>query len=650
MSLSLEQSIPLAYPEAFPATYPKLNFSTYLGGNETDRGYDIAVSADGSCYVTGATQSADFPILNAYFNFSNKTDAFVAKFSPNGELLWSTFLGGSYYDTCFDIAVGSDGSCYVIGETESNDFPTLNAYNSTFGGFLDAFIAKFSSSGSLLWSTYLGGNDYDHCRGVAVANDGSCYITGSTESSDFPTKNAYDSSFNGGLYGDVFVAKFSASGFLLWSTYLGGSEEDYGHSIAIASDNSCYLSGFTSSNDFPTLNAYDSTCEGIDAFVTKFSASGVIQWSTFLGGSNLDKGLGIATASNGNCYITGFTYSSDFPTKNAYDESFNRDEDVFITKFSTYGSLLWSTYLGGISYERGHDIAVLGDDICLVVGQTTSDDFPMSDAYNSTYGGSSDAFVVKFNSGGSLLWSTFLGGSDSDNGNGVAVASDGSCYVTGKTASGNFPTLNAFDDSFNGSELYGDAFVMKFVDSYNPLVNEAGRRQLLIRSISISISLLLVIIISIVVYSLTVPRMLRNRKVLQVLGEYAEQGTYQILLTELCEKTKLPETLLEKTLLDSKVQQIHQTISHKENVYLVSSMDFEQLVASIEKRISSVDEQRVSEEIRFQTITSSQIELEELKALARKLTKQEIVAKCDGIISILDDMLQEIEFESLLDE
>ena len=463
---STEGTNPLSYPEALPAIYPRLNFSTYFGGNETDRGYDIAVSADGSCYIAGATRSADFPILNAYFNiYNNKTEAFVAKFSPNGELLWSTFLGGSYWDTCYAIAVGSDGSCYVIGETYSNDFPTLNAYNSTYGGFLDVFITKFSSSGSLLWSTYFGGNDYDRCRGVAVASDGSCYITGSTQSSDFPTKSAYDSSYNGGLYGDAFVAKFSASGSLLWSTFLGGNNWDYGLCIAVASDNSCYLSGFTYSNDFPTLNAYDSTFEGIDAFVTKFSASGVIQWSTFLGGSNLDKGIGITTASNGYCYITGFTYSSDFPTKNAFDESINGDDDVFITKFSSRGYLLWSTFLGGSDSDCGHDIAVRGDDSCLVVGQTTSDDFPMLNAYNSTYDGSSDAFVVKFNSGGSLLWSTFLGGSDSDNGKGIAVASDGSCYVTGDTSSNDFPTENAYGYNLGGSN---DAFITKFVDTPIP--------------------------------------------------------------------------------------------------------------------------------------------------------------------------------------
>jgi len=463
---STEQTTPPNFSEALPATYPKLDFSTYLGGNDTDRGNDIAVSADGSFYVTGATRSADFPILNASNNFVNKTDAFVAKFSPIGELLWSTFLGGSNWDTCYAIAVGSDDSCYVIGSTWSNDFPTLNAYNSTFSGFHDVFITKFSSSGSLLWSTYLGGNDYDHCRGVAVANDGSCYITGSTKSSDFPTKNAHDNSYNGGLKGDAFVAKFSATGSLLWSTYLGGASWDEASGITVASDNSCYLSGFTSSNDFPTLNAYDSTIEGTDAFVTKFSASGVIKWSTFLGGSNLDKGTGIATTSNGYCYITGFTYSSDFPTKNAFDESINGDDDVFITKFSKRGSLLWSTFLGGSASDRGNDIAVRGDDSCLVVGYTVSDDFPMLDAYNSTYGGSSDAFVGRFNSSGSLLWSTFLGGSDSDNGRGIAFASDGSCYVTGDTRSNDFPTENAYGYNLGGSN---DAFVTTFDDTPIPI-------------------------------------------------------------------------------------------------------------------------------------------------------------------------------------
>ena len=233
---------PKPYPEALPATYPKLNFSTYFGGTGLgEHGYGIAVTEDGSYYVTGSTESSDFPTENAYNSTnSGKRDAFIAKFSPSNSLLWSTYFGGSDRDFGFDISVTDDGSCYILGLTDSSDFPTKNAFNSTYGGNSDAFIAKFTTNGSLLWSTYLGGNWNEGPYGIAVANDGSCYVTGYTNSTDFPTKNAYDSTHNGG-YIDVFVSKFAANGSLLWSSFLGGTSVDWGYSIAVAGDNSCYF-------------------------------------------------------------------------------------------------------------------------------------------------------------------------------------------------------------------------------------------------------------------------------------------------------------------------------------------------------------------------------------------------------------------------
>ena len=173
--------------------YPSLNFSTYLGGGGNDCGSSIDVASDGCCYMTGDT-TRDFPTLNAY-NETNggAIDAFVAKISDSGSLLWSTFLGGSGWDSGSCIAVASDGSCYVSGWTSSSNFPTKNAYNSTYGGMKDAFVAKFNSSGSLLWSTFLGGSNSDYGYGIDVDSDGSCYVTGSTTSSNFPTLYAYDS-------------------------------------------------------------------------------------------------------------------------------------------------------------------------------------------------------------------------------------------------------------------------------------------------------------------------------------------------------------------------------------------------------------------------------------------------------------------------
>ncbi|NHJ49954.1 MAG: hypothetical protein FK733_19335 [Asgard group archaeon] len=442
-------------------------FSTFFGGSNIDETTGIAVADDGSFYITGCTQSSDFPTLNAY----NSTygggfgDSFVAKFTVNGSLLWSTYLGGNEMDTGIEIAVASDGSCYVTGTTESGNFPTLNAYNSTYGGGLgDIYVAKFSTSGSLLWSTYLGGTNKDEGYGITVASDGSCYVTGNTWSSNFPTLNAYNSTFGGDI-SDAFVSKFSASGSLLWSTYLGGSSHDWG-TDAFASDGSCYVIGSTDSINFPLLNPYDNTFSITEAFITKFSASGSLLWSTYLGGNLIDEGNGIAVVSDGSCYVTGLTLSSDFPILNAYDDTIDSgDMDIFVAKISSSGSLLWSTYLGGSGIDSGLGIAVTSDDSCFVTGSTYSYDFPTLNPYDNTYNlGNSDVFITYFSSSGSLLWSTYLGGNQYEEGRGITIATNGSCYVTGGTGSSNFPILNPYDSTLNES----DAFITKFNPKETP--------------------------------------------------------------------------------------------------------------------------------------------------------------------------------------
>jgi len=466
---STKQTIPLAYPEALPAIYPKLNFSTYFGGSEgSETGYGIAVTEDGSCYLTGRTSSINFPTQFAFDStISGSSDAFVAKLSGSGSLLWSTFFGGNDSEISHDISVASDGSCYVTGSTESSDFPTLNASDNTYGGYGDIFLAKFSSIGQLLWSSYFGGNRSDKGRSIAVTSDGSCYVTGSTESSDFPTQNAFDSTHNGGL--DAFVSKFSTNGSLLWSTFFGGSDFDYGNDISVAGDGSCYVTGFTESSDFPTLDAYNPTLNSgyMDAFVAKFSSSGSLLWSTYLGGFYSDYGYGVTVASDDSCYVTGQTKSSDFPTQNAYASTFNGgNSDAFVSKFSTNGILLWSTYLGGSDKDIGRDIAVTSDGSCYVTGWTRSSDFPIRNAFDRTCNRDHDAFISKFNVSGFLLWSTYLGGRDGiEQGYSLAVTEDGSCFVTGSTSSNDFPTENAYRYTLGGSS---DAFATKIVDSPIP--------------------------------------------------------------------------------------------------------------------------------------------------------------------------------------
>ena len=332
-----------------------------------------------------------------------------------GGLLYSTYLGGRYYDVGIGVAIDSLKNAYVTGYTDSDNFPTKNAYDGILGGVIgesDGFVTKFnpslSGAASLISSTYLGGSDADQCNAIAVDSSGNACVTGWTISSPFPTTaNAYDRTFN--QMEDVFVTKLNPTlSSLVYSTYLGGSSADYGRGIAVDSSGNIYVTGSANSArsfNFPTTaNAYDKICNN-DAFVTKInpSLSGVasLVYSTFLGGSSGANGFGIAIDSSLNVYVTGNTQSSDFPTtENAYSASLNGglfDTDVFVTKFNpSLSSLVYSTYLGGTAFDSAGAIAVHNtkEDI-YVVGGTSSNNFPTIKAYNTIWQGY-DAFVAKF--------------------------------------------------------------------------------------------------------------------------------------------------------------------------------------------------------------------------------------------------------------
>jgi hypothetical protein len=322
-------------------------------------------------------------------------------------LVYSTFVGGSEYDWGSSIAVDSSGNAFVTGGTSSPEFPTVNAYNSTYGGSDDwggdCFVFKLSADGStLLYSTFIGGRNHDWASSIAVDTSGNAYVAGGTESPDFPSVNAYDSTYGGGNM-DCFVFKLSADGStLLYSTFVGGSDGDVGNSIAVDSSGNAYVTGGTESPDFPTVNAYNSTHGGGsddwggDCFVLKLSADGsTLLYSTFIGGRNHDWASSIAVDSSGNAYVTGDTSSPDFLTVNAYNSTYGGGDDCFVFKLSANGStLLYSTFIGGSEYDWASSIAVDSSGNAYVTGWTESPDFPTVRAYNSTYGGG-DCFVLK---------------------------------------------------------------------------------------------------------------------------------------------------------------------------------------------------------------------------------------------------------------
>jgi hypothetical protein len=462
-----------AYDPRYPLVIdPGLDYSTYLGGTSFDDSSGIAVR-DGRAYVTGETSSADYPTTTGAFDRTfNSTDAFVTKLNASGSTLaYSTFLGGGDLDQGSGIAVDGSDRAYVTGQTSSTDYPTTpGAFDRTFNDGGDVFVTKLNAAGSrLVYSTYLAGASIEFSAAIAV-RDGRAYVTGQTRSTDYPTTTgAFDRTFNGGI-ADAFVTKLNAAGSKLdYSTFLGGTEFDQGSGIAVDRSGRAYVTGETGSDepgnpDFPTTaGAFDRAFNGgdIDAFVTKFNASGsALAYSTFLGGTNDDVGHDIAVR-DGRTYVTGFTFSTDYPTTTgAFDRTPNGFMDAFVTKLNASGSALaYSTYLGGTNQDQGEGIAVDGSGRAYLTGFTSSPDYPTMGAFDTIIDGNFDAFVSKLNAAGSMLaYSTYLGGTNQDQGEDIAVDGSGRANVTGDTSSPDYPTMGAFDATLDG---LNDAFVTK---------------------------------------------------------------------------------------------------------------------------------------------------------------------------------------------
>jgi len=442
---------------------PALVYSTYLGGNSYDSGYGIAVDGSGNAYIIGNTQSANFPTKDPIqAPYAGYNDAFVAKIDADGsELVYSTYLGGSSGDYGDGIAVDGSGNAYIIGNTQSANFPTKDPIQVSNAGSGDAFVAKIGADGSaLVYSTYLGGSSSDDGNGIAVDSSGNAYITGDTASDNFPTKNPMQESEAGWI--DAFVAKIDADGSaLVYSTYLGGSDDDFGSGIAVDGSGNAYITGKTRSANFPTKDPIQASNAGSsDAFVAKIDADGsALVYSTYLGGSDDDFGSGIAVDGSGNACITGFAGSANFPTKNPIQASNTGWSDAFTAKINAAGSALaYSTYLGGSGVDYGDGIAIDSSGNAYITGDTTSDNFPTKNPMQKSKAGWMDAFVAKIDADGSaLVYSTYLGGSDDDFGSGIAVDGSGNAYITGITGSANFPTKDPIQGSNAGGD--SDAFV-----------------------------------------------------------------------------------------------------------------------------------------------------------------------------------------------
>jgi IPT/TIG domain/RTX calcium-binding nonapeptide repeat (4 copies)/Beta-propeller repeat/Galactose oxidase, central domain/Kelch motif len=471
---------------------PVLSYSTYVGGagGQGDRGSAIAVDSSGSAYITGQTAAVGFPTTPGSFDTacdqstSFCTDAFVTKLNAAGTgVVYSTYLGGSAPDAGLGVAIDGAGNAYVTGVALTPVGGTPTPFPTTASTVQrdpppddNAFAAKLSPSGaSLLYSTFLGGSLEDHGLGIAAGAGGVAWVTGRTESNNFPTKGPLQDTKRGA--DDVFVTKLDTGAFgadsLLYSTYLGGDNNDQPRGIAVDSGGQAYVPGQTFSTNFPTMNALQPNASAstgtsrADGFVAKLNAVGSgLLYSTYLGGTGGLGGFGpfpsteqasaIAVDNAGKAYVTGVTDSLDFDTTpgalRATKPTGSTDTDAFVTKLDTAASgpssLVYSTYFGGNSTgtndtsEAGRGIAVDPAGNAYVVGATSAVDLPTKDAFQDQRAGSNDAFVMSLDPAGSALrYSSYLGGSGTDEGRAIAIDSGGAAYVTGETSSVDLPTL-----------------------------------------------------------------------------------------------------------------------------------------------------------------------------------------------------------------
>lgn len=477
---------------------PALVYSTYLGGSGGDIAYGIAVDGSGEAYIAGVTGSVNFPVKSAAQpTLAGEANAFVSKLNSSGSgLVYSTFIGGSGSDAAAAIAIDASGDAYITGNTSSTNFPaTAGVFQSAYDGSTDAFVAEIAPTGSkLVYASYLGGSAADFGQGIAVSSSGNAYVTGSTESFDFPTVTPLQVGNDGcttiseegqmveTCNSAVFIAEVNATASaLVYSTYLGGSGNNSGQAIAVDAGGNAFITGTTSSTDFPTQNAWQSQSGGgSDAFLTELNPPGsALVFSTYLGGSQNDGGYGLVLDSSGNIYVAGSTQSNDFPTTpNVFQTQYGGAGDGFLTKFGAGGAVVvYSTFIGGSGADQANAIAVNAAGEAFIVGGTQSSDFPLVDPSQRILGLSgasncssatgsaslcSDAFVVNLNPSGMPVYSTFLGGTAADVAQAVALDSSGIPYVAGSTASTNFPAVaGALQGAYAGIGTSGNAFVAK---------------------------------------------------------------------------------------------------------------------------------------------------------------------------------------------
>lgn len=462
-----------AYDRTLPLVIdPVLSYSTLLGGSSNDAAASTDVDASGAIYLFGQTRGTDFPsAVDLPETVHGEVDLFVAKLNPAGRaVVYAVYVGGSGDEESAAIRVDADGNAVGRGFTFSTDFPTVSSAQPQFGGNRDSVVFKINAAGTgFVFSTYLGGSGFEDCyTGLAVDAAGGVYVSGCTSSTDFPVLNAYDNTIDG--LQDGYVTKYQPNGQRVYSTYIGGSGDGEAiYELAPLSNGALILSGTTISSDFPVVNPIQATNAGAyDGIIARLSPSGrQLEFSTYFGGTGDDLPGRVAVDAAGAIYLGVVTTSADYPTVRPFQAGYGGgSRDGAVTKITADGQrVLFSSYLGGSGDDGVFGIDVDGRGAVVVVGDTSSVDFPIHDAMQSEYGGGiSDVFAARIApDGDSLEYSTYLGGADRDTTNHSTVDRDGNLYVALRTSSADFPLVRPFQGTLNGDQ---DPAVAKISDFY----------------------------------------------------------------------------------------------------------------------------------------------------------------------------------------
>ena len=467
-------ALPEGHDSAKPLVVDPLVYSTYLGGSNNDRAYALSPDGAGGIVVAGSASNYDFPTTEGAYqrNSVGSGDGFITCLNGEGSaLIYSTYLGGrTGWENAHALSPDGAGGVVVAGGTSSDDFPTTEgAYQRNFGGNnSDVYIAHLNAEGSaLIYSTYLGGSGgFEGANALSPDGAGGVVVAGYTRSDDFPTtEGAYQRNFGGGDI-DAFTTRLNGEGSaLIYSTYLGGSDDDCAYALAPDGAGGVVVAGYTESNDFPTTEGvYQRNLGGYDdAFVTRLNADGsALIYSTYLGGSGDDCAYALSPDDEGGVVVVGFA-GTNFPTTEGAYQRRGALGDAFIARLNADGSaLIYSTFLGGSNGDWAYALYHDGAGGVVVAGHTESNDLPTTDdAYQRNFGdGHRDAFIARLNSEGSaLIYSTYSGGSGDDCAYALTTDNAGGVVVAGYTYSDDFPiTEGAFDESFNGDI---DAFITR---------------------------------------------------------------------------------------------------------------------------------------------------------------------------------------------